>query len=74
MDYHPLNNLNILLVSENDDIQGIAFQEYFLNFSNVLVTKNLFEEYETIDCLVIPSPSSFFTQKENEVTDYYLRY
>ena len=67
-----LNNLSLLLVAERDDVQGGMFREYFHNFPNVTVTKNPFEDLEVVDCLVIPTASSY-CEKGNEITDYYMR-
>lgn len=68
-----LNDISILLVSERDDAQGGLFREYFHNFPNVSVTKNPFEDLETVDCLVIPVASSYCI-RDNEIAEYYFRY
>ncbi len=54
-----VGDLNIYLLAENDSLQGSLFQESFHNFPNVTVTRNPFEDMDTIDCLVIPCSSSF---------------
>lgn len=54
-----VNNLSIILIADNDSVQGAIFQEYFHNYPSVSVTKNPFEELSVIDCLVLPCPSSF---------------
>jgi hypothetical protein len=69
-----MNDLTLLLVSEKDDKQGGLFQEYFHSFPGAVVTKNPHEDYESIDCLVIPCPSSFGHWKGHEIAEYYMGY
>lgn len=68
-----LSDLSILLLSEKDDTQGGLFQEHFHNFPNASVTKNPFEDLETVDCLVIPCASSYCS-RDNEIAEQYFRY
>lgn len=68
-----LNDLNILLLAEKDDVQGAMFREHFHNFHNVNVIKTFDEDLDSIDCLAIPSASSY-AHRGNEITDYYTRY
>lgn len=67
-----MNDLTILLVSEKDDKQGGLFQEFFHSFPGAVVTKNPHEDYATIDCLVIPCPSSFGHWKGHEIAEFYM--
>eukprot|EP01122_Echinamoeba_exundans_P014271 TRINITY_DN6425_c0_g1_i1.p1 TRINITY_DN6425_c0_g1~~TRINITY_DN6425_c0_g1_i1.p1 ORF type:complete len:771 (+),score=146.46 TRINITY_DN6425_c0_g1_i1:137-2449(+) len=68
-----MEKLRLVLVSEKDDKQGSLFQQYFHSFPNVSVTKNPFEDNESLDCLVVPCPSSFGHCKHHEIAEFYLK-
>jgi hypothetical protein len=69
-----MEKLRLVLVSEKDDKQGSLFQQYFHSFPNVSVTKNPFDDNESLDCLVVPCPSSFGHCKHHEIAEFYLKY
>lgn len=69
-----MDRLRLLLVSEKDDKQGGLFEQYFHSFPNVSVVKNAFEDNDSIDCLVVPCPSSFGHTRASEVAEFYLKY
>jgi serine/threonine protein kinase len=65
-----MQDVSILLVAGNDEVQGRIFEEYFRSFPNATTVKDPFEEYNSIDCLVLPCPSSF-ARSQSEIVEQY---
>jgi hypothetical protein len=66
-----MQDVSLLLVAENDDLQGQLFEEYFQSFPNATTVKDPFEEFHSVDCLVLPCPSSFARSQSEIVERYY---